>query len=128
MPSIAQNRTSGGGKSLIRPHISQDHLHDSDSHLDKRRKTTGGLRVRQASTVETPDDYVAPASTGNSTVRQLQTKSRDFPQRKKKNGEGVYQLQPSSVDKFVTGMWKQMFSSVELTPTSLVDFHTNTPF
>ncbi|KAG9231670.1 hypothetical protein BJ875DRAFT_110849 [Amylocarpus encephaloides] len=117
--SIAQNQPSNVGTSPARTHVSEDHLHDSGSHLYKRRKTTGGLRVRQVSTVERSDNYVTPASTGSSTARQLQTKSREFPQRKKKNDEGVHHLQPSSIEKFVAGVWKQMFSSVELTPVSL---------
>ncbi len=120
--SIVQDLNSGGGTLLAQLRLSEDHLQDFDSHPNKRRKTTGGLRVRQANTVETPDDNIAPSATGNSSARRLQTKSREFPQRKMKTDQGVHELQPSSVEKFVAGLWKQMFTSIDLTLIALVDF------
>jgi hypothetical protein len=54
-----------------------------------------------------------------STARQLQPQPEGFPQRKKKKDD-VHQLQPSSVDKFIAGVWKQIYSSVEVGPTTVV--------
>lgn len=119
----ASNQTFGVTTILAQTCTSQDATHDCNLHPNKRRKTTGGSRVGQTSCLDTPpDDRVVPVLVeGNSTARQLQTKSREFPQRKKQNGEGAPQLQPSSVEKFVAGVWKQMFSSIELGTNSLVN-------
>ncbi|KAL2074332.1 hypothetical protein VTL71DRAFT_8110 [Oculimacula yallundae] len=98
----------------------QRKVQSSDSQPSKRRKTAGALQVTEQSSLSTRSE--PPVSTGVSTTRQLQTKPRDFPQRKKKNEDGVHHLQPSSVERFIAGIWKQVFSSVEITPVSLEDY------
>lgn len=99
---------------------------DVEYRPEKRRKTTGGLRVGTGSSVDSSEVRSAneTLSPMDSTTRQLKTKSREFPQRKKKEEAGVHPLLPSSTEKFVTGVWKQIYSSVKITPASLVDFLT----
>ncbi|PVH86903.1 SET domain-containing protein [Cadophora sp. DSE1049] len=100
------------------PRTLQSNLQASESHSSKRRKTAGAVRVIETILSVPPTGPSTPTS-ANSTARQLQTKPREFPQRKKKSEDGVHHLQPSSVERFVAGLWKQVFSSVELNPTSL---------
>jgi hypothetical protein len=125
LASISQTSSPGAGTSTSPPNQilepARPRVSEQDSSLGKRRKTIGGLTVRRGSRNETPDDSSASSRTASSTARQLQTKSREFPQRKKKNDYGVHQLQPSSVEKFIAGVWKQIYSNVELAPISLVN-------
>ena len=84
-------------------------------------RTTSGLRVTQASTLNTRDNNRSGlgAATPCLTTRQLQTKTREFLQRKKEN-DGVVSIYPAaSIEKFLAGVWKQIYSSVELKPISL---------
>ncbi|KAG4431638.1 hypothetical protein IFR05_012880 [Cadophora sp. M221] len=117
--SFTQSQSSGTG---ISPDVSrklQRNLQASNSHPNKKRKTAGALCVTETSTLDSPAGSSTPTSMESSTARQLQTKPREFPQRKKKNEYGVHHLQPSSVERFIAGLWKQVFSSVEITPISL---------
>jgi len=100
------------------PRALQSTVQASETHSSKKRKTAGALRVTETNLSVPPTGSPTPTP-GSSTARQLQTKPREFPQRKKKNEDGVHHLQPSSVERFVAGLWKQVFSSVELSPSSL---------
>ncbi|CZT08193.1 related to THI3-positive regulation factor of thiamin metabolism [Rhynchosporium agropyri] len=111
-PSTALSQPSRSDTSPVAFDTLSNDFHSS-SHSRKRRKTAGALRVTEHQEPFTP--------AGSSTARQLQTKPRDFPQRKKKNEDGIHLLQPSSVERFIAGIWKQVFSSVEITPMSLGD-------
>ncbi|OJJ88953.1 uncharacterized protein ASPGLDRAFT_138998 [Aspergillus glaucus CBS 516.65] len=55
---------------------------------------------------------------GASSARQVHTETR-FPQRKK-SGKDVPVLEPTSMDKLIAGIWKQLFSSVQLTRFSTI--------
>ena len=81
---------------------------EDTSQPNKRRKTLGGLKV-------TSEKITSSLPAEGTTVRQLQPKSRGFPQRKRKDDD-VHHLQPASVEKFIAGIWKQLYSSVELAP------------
>jgi len=93
-----------------------------DTHspsLPKRRKTASGLHpVKQSVSASS----LTPEAEGNdnepSSVRQLHTETR-FPQRKKP-GKDAPVLEPTSTDKLIAGIWKQLFSSVHLTRSSSV--------
>jgi hypothetical protein len=79
---------------------------EDTSQPNKRRKTLGGLKV-------TSEKITSSLPSEGSTIRKLQPKSRGFPQRKRKD-DGVHQLQPASVERFIAGIWKQIYSSVRL--------------
>ncbi|KAL3423426.1 SET domain-containing protein [Phlyctema vagabunda] len=49
-----------------------------------------------------------------SSTRQIHHLDREFPQRKKRKGTDTPEIEPSSVDKFIVGIWKQIFSSIKL--------------
>jgi len=82
---------------------------EDESPPNKRQRTLGKLQVSK-------EKITASLPIEASTTRQLQPKSRGFPQRKKKD-EDVHQLQPASIEKFINGIWKQIYSSVELDST-----------
>ena len=76
----------------------------------KRRKTVSSLRPVKQATSATP----APdREDGSSSVRQVHTETR-FPQRKKRAKEGPV-LEPTSTDRLISGIWRQLFSPVQLT-------------
>ncbi|KAJ5038344.1 uncharacterized protein L3040_007210 [Drepanopeziza brunnea f. sp. 'multigermtubi'] len=109
--SAPQTSNSGGFESRpINPGV----------RLNKRRrtKTTGTFRVTQPEIVK-PQPPSGSSTPAPSTARQLQTNNRDFPQRKKKSEDDHHQLLPSSVERFIAGLWKQVFSSVEITRLAL---------
>ncbi|KAM3157100.1 SET domain-containing protein [Botrytis cinerea] len=117
-PSLLPNNSivEGLGSTHNGPELSNIH----QTHpLEKKRKTIGGLTIKRGSYDEMPDDSSSSSQVGSSAARQLQTEFRVFPQRKKRNGHGIHQLQPSSIEKFVAGVWKQIYSNVELAPISL---------
>ncbi|KAH7360627.1 hypothetical protein BKA65DRAFT_591655 [Rhexocercosporidium sp. MPI-PUGE-AT-0058] len=119
--SSCQSLPSGSDTSPAVSRTLQSGPQASSSHPNKRRKTASALRVTETGALGTPLDSSTLTSMGSSTARQLQTKPREFPQRKKTNEDGVHQLQPPSVEKFISGLWKQLFSSVEINPMSLED-------
>ncbi|KAK0129758.1 hypothetical protein ONS96_000314 [Cadophora gregata f. sp. sojae] len=101
-----------------RSHTFKSSLQAYESYASKRRKTAGSLRVTETNVPRSPTGSSTPSS-GSSTARQLQTRPREFPQRKKRNDDDVHHLQPSSVERFITGLWKQVFNNLELNPTSM---------
>jgi len=120
---VAKNQPPYQRLSRARNRILKENLKDHNSNSDKRRKTTGGLTVRQAKNAIAPasdiTNNITPMATENSTTRQLQKNFREFPQRKRKSNQDIHELQPISVQKFFTGLWKQIFSGVQLSPISL---------
>lgn len=83
----------------------------------KRRKTSGMRPVKPTeSAPHTPEN----SEDGASSVRQVHTETR-FPQRKN-SGKDVPVLEPTSMDKLIAGIWKQLFSTVQLTRFSTVCF------
>lgn len=120
-PGHCQNAISSTVPRIDGRPLTQSHPRIEDSHQNKRRKTVGGLRISNSTSSVDGLDTIATASpTCGATTRRLQIKSRGFPQRKRRSDFDVHVLQPSSIDKFVGGIWKQVFSSIELTPTSFV--------
>lgn len=120
----AQNVLPSESLLATEPHISAESLQERDGHMSKRRRTTNGPWVGQPATASETDDIaglILASPTVGSTARQLSTKSREFPQRKNKKFEVISQLQPTSLDKFIAGLWKQIYSSIELAPHSLMN-------
>lgn len=87
---------------------------DFDDYPSKARKATGGLRVRVAANAEP-----ASGSTTN-TARRLESDVRVFPQRKKNVGDNPV-FQPSSLQKFVKGVWESIYSSIKMDPTDVIE-------
>lgn len=83
----------------------------------KRRKTGGMRPVKQTESAPLMPEN---SEDGAPSARQVHTETR-FPQRKKL-GKEVPVLEPTSVDKLIAGIWKQLFSSVQLTRFSTVYF------
>lgn len=92
----------------------------SNCQSSKRRKTVSGLRLAPAPAKQiepTEDDNNDLESTGTvapKSVRQFHSDTR-FPQRSKP-GQGISPpvLEPSSTDKLIAGIWRQVYSSVQL--------------
>ncbi|PQE06038.1 SET domain protein [Rutstroemia sp. NJR-2017a BBW] len=83
---------------------------DLTSHLSKHRKTISGLRLAP-STSSTADSSATPIKR---QIRQFHCETR-FPQRKKPRTDGAPPvLEPTSADKLIAGIWKQVFSPVKL--------------
>lgn len=80
----------------------------------KRRKATGGLHVRSGPGAE------SGRNSGTNTPRRLESDNRVFPQRKK-NGPENPVFQPSSLHKFINGVWESIFSSVKMDPTEVIE-------
>ncbi|RAL07351.1 SET domain-containing protein [Aspergillus homomorphus CBS 101889] len=104
--------------------------HEADNHSCKRRKTVGGLRLarKDASRQTQPDgsdNSTSPSNAADSHapgqfVRQVHSDTR-FPLRKK-SGEGLPLpvLQPTSADKLIAGIWRQLHSPVQLSRFSSI--------
>jgi len=54
------------------------------------------------------------------TARRLESDGRVFPQRKKNVGDNPV-FQPSSLQKFVKGVWESIFSSIRMDPTEVIE-------
>ncbi|KAM0719883.1 hypothetical protein Q7P37_004018 [Cladosporium fusiforme] len=85
-----------------------------DENPSKRRKATGGLRVVVAANAE---PISGPAT---NTARQLESDVRVFPQRRKNVGDNPV-FQPSSLQKFVKGVWESIYSSIRMDPTEVIE-------
>lgn len=117
------------------------------SNLERpRHKTVSGLRPSKSQAiavrmedVESDKDAVAEdclqsSNTTEPLVRQFHCDTR-FPQRKRAaNDSATPKLQPSSIDKFITGIWRQVHSSITLSvsfpvvilPAEWLNMSTNT--
>ncbi|KAL1952690.1 hypothetical protein VTO42DRAFT_4442 [Malbranchea cinnamomea] len=86
---------------------------EPDSPLMKRRKVVGGLRLPSphASSDEGPDgrDQIAPEP----AARQVHSQTR-FPQRRPRQEPVIPTLEPTSGDKLILGIWRQIFSNIRL--------------
>ncbi|KXS94450.1 hypothetical protein AC579_2987 [Pseudocercospora musae] len=89
---------------------------DDDDERPAKRRATGGLRIgRPASSGE----HAPHPSTAVS--RRLESENvRVFPQRKKRLPDNP-NLQPSSLDKFIGGVWESIFSGVRLDPAEVIE-------
>ncbi|KAL2803422.1 hypothetical protein BJX63DRAFT_67995 [Aspergillus granulosus] len=101
--------------STLDPKVTQDHETptweaDSDSHSSKRRKTVGTLCLPSA----TANKQTGTAIAKESSVRQVHSDT-SFPQRKKPSQDFAPPvLEPSSTDKLISGIWRQLHSPVNL--------------
>lgn len=102
---------SSSAVSVPRPFPSPLSPADDNARPFKRR-AIGGLRVSSSSN---------PAGVESvSASRRLESDVRVFPQRKKRLPE-TPSLQPSSVQKFINGIWESIFSGNRLDPVEVID-------
>ncbi|KAF2173133.1 hypothetical protein M409DRAFT_17080 [Zasmidium cellare ATCC 36951] len=85
-------------------------ISDDESRPAKRR-ATGGLRIGNGD--QQPD-------ANNSITRRLESDGRVFPQRKKRSPDNP-NLQPSTLEKFIGGVWESIFSGVKLDPAEVIE-------
>ncbi|CAK1355292.1 SET domain-containing protein [Cercospora beticola] len=116
-PGLCDNTTNGR---TFRPRTTD--LSPSGDEREPKRRATGGLRVGRS------DSTGADASESQGAVaRRLDSDARVFPQRKKRLPENPI-LQPSSLDKFIFGVWESLYSAVKLDPEEIVEqFHAIEP-
>ncbi|GFN15319.1 SET domain-containing protein [Aspergillus tubingensis] len=98
---------------------------DAQSYPNKRRKTISNLRPAKATTIhpgrsldaeyESLSSAAAADSSGSKpSVRQVHSDTR-FPQRKNPRQEySLPVLEPTSADKLIAGIWRQLHSPVKL--------------
>jgi hypothetical protein len=108
--AIIETRNFRPRSTLISPASTPE---DFDDHPSKIRKATGGLRVRVDANAE-------PISGTTNTARRLESDGRVFPQRKKNVGDNPV-FQPSSLQKFVKGVWESIYSSIRMDPTEVIE-------
>ncbi|KAK4638537.1 SET domain-containing protein [Fulvia fulva] len=92
-----------------RPRLPAPSTPDDDPRPAKRR-AVGGLRIGRNS----------PPLGSNAMTRSLESDARVFPQRKKRLSENPA-LQPSSLDKFIGGIWESIFSGVRMDPAEVIE-------
>lgn len=110
-PAITETRNFRPRSTLVSPAPTPE---ESDEHPAKARKATGGLRVRVPANAEPTSGHSA------NTTRRLESDGRVFPQRKKNVGDNPV-FQPSSLQKFVKGVWESIYSSVKMDPTEVIE-------
>lgn len=105
----------------------EDYADDRESHVPvprpstKRHKQVGGLRLGGLSPSEpsvplprlpspSPSE---PAETPR--TRQIVSATKEFPQRKPKATDGK-KPEPLSSEKFISGVWSQLYGSVKIEP------------
>ncbi|KAE8149005.1 SET domain-containing protein [Aspergillus avenaceus] len=106
---------------------SRPDIDGEDMQINKRRKTVSGLRLAPASQThiaagkgsgseccaESAPESVVDCS-HKPSVRQVQSDTR-FPQRKKPGRDDAAPvLEPTSTDKLIAGIWRQVYSPVQL--------------
>lgn len=109
--SIIETRNFRPRSTLISPAPTPEGF---DDHPSKVRKATGGLRVR----VDANAEPISGPTTN--TARRLESDGRVFPQRKKNVGDNPV-FQPSSLQKFVKGVWESIYSSIRMDPTEVIE-------
>jgi hypothetical protein len=83
----------------------------------KRRKVVGGLRLAPVSPVLTNCESEHTGTAGQNrkkSSRQVHNETR-FPQRKPRQEQVVPVMEPTSSDKLISGIWRQIFSGIHLT-------------
>lgn len=90
---------------------------DTQGLRSPKRRKTSSLQSNPATPPPAPNSENGPED-GPSSVRQVHTETR-FPQRKKPGKEGPV-LEPTSTDRLIAGIWRQLFSPVQLTRVSSV--------
>ncbi|EAS37569.3 SET domain-containing protein [Coccidioides immitis RS] len=91
----------------------------------KRRKVVGGLRLRPRTSCSREDDRDSSSYSSSQTepVRQLRSETR-FPQRSHSKKASRATGEPSSVDKLISGIWRQLHSNTELNWSTLATHAT----
>ncbi|KAK3299563.1 SET domain-containing protein [Chaetomium fimeti] len=85
---------------------------DSPSESYPRRKGIGGLRPAR------PEITVID---GVDSQRQMQVPARSFPKRMKVDDDAVATLREASLDKFIVGIWEQIYGGIDLDPQSILE-------
>ncbi|KAL2814693.1 SET domain protein [Aspergillus cavernicola] len=109
---------------------------DADRHSCKRRKTMSGLRLARVTATGLTESNngdsgsltfnTTDSNCPNQPIRQVHSDTR-FPQRKKPRQEfSLPILEPTSADKLIAGIWRQLHSPVQLSSfTSIIEPRIN---
>jgi hypothetical protein len=84
----------------------EDEDEQGDAQHVSRRKMVGGLRLGHTSGISC--NLTPPRTPTPPTTRQFESEQRHFPKRRKLGKEGPAQLQRSTVDKLIEGIWEQI--------------------
>ncbi|GAB7358012.1 hypothetical protein MBLNU230_g0177t1 [Neophaeotheca triangularis] len=90
-------------------------VEESDNRPSKRRKATGGLRVGGV-----PSSSLTTQSSSNRVTRHMESDVRVFPQRKKRSSDNPA-LQPSTLEKFINGVWQNLYSGEKMDPAQVIE-------
>lgn len=80
----------------------EDDDEDDSAQQDSRRKMFGGLRLGPACNLTPPQTPTPPSA------RQLESDERNYPKRRKLDGDGSAKLQHSTADKLIEGIWQRI--------------------
>ncbi|EME49030.1 hypothetical protein DOTSEDRAFT_67914 [Dothistroma septosporum NZE10] len=112
--SLNERRAPGSPKRAFRPRLPAPSLSGNESRPAKRR-AVGGLRIGRC---DSPAGF--PVDGSSAVTRRLESDARVFPQRKKRLPENP-NFQPSSLDKFIGGIWESIFSGVRMDPAEVIE-------
>ncbi|KAI9036992.1 SET domain-containing protein [Aspergillus affinis] len=118
--------TPDQSKDDVEPLTPQSMVDEACSRSSKRRKTVSGLRLapfkstaslneeeleKDNQDTSVPGSGVSDPQTAS--IRQVHSDT-GFPQRKKPGDSSVPVMEPTSTDKLISGIWRQVFSPVQL--------------
>jgi hypothetical protein len=121
IPTSASSDAEHHSRSVIRSGQGRTRSAESETDSDvlreaestKRRKAVGGLRLARAP-AGVIDQPTPPRTPSPKPSRQLQTNSRNFPQRKRQQTTETHALRPSTWDRLVLGIWEQIHGPIRL--------------
>ena len=98
---------------------------EKPTQVVEKRKAVGGLRISSSKVQENQTgtnnndcsgnaENVGTAIEPRSGVRQLQNTEFDYPARKKLKTQVVYKMEPTSVEKFISGIWAQLYGGIKI--------------
>lgn len=109
-PGPAGTNVIASSARTFRPRLPASSTSDDETRPAKRR-ATGGLRIGSAD---------QQSDVNNTITRRLESDARVFPQRKKRSPDNP-NLQPSTLEKFIGGVWESIFSGVKLDPNEVIE-------
>ncbi|KAF7191249.1 SET domain-containing protein [Pseudocercospora fuligena] len=114
--ALTRQSAPGSPARQFRPRLPASTSISDDDERPAKRRATGGLRIGRPGS---SGEHIHDPSTAVS--RRLESENvRVFPQRKKRLPDNP-NLQPSSLDKFIGGVWESIFSGVRLDPAEVIE-------
>ncbi|CAK4033844.1 SET domain-containing [Lecanosticta acicola] len=110
-PSPSKGENGSPGRTFRPRRTTTSYSDDLDDSRPAKRRATGGLRIGGAGTAD---------DAANAVTRRLESDNRVFPQRKKKLPDNP-NLQPSTLDKFICGVWESIYSGIRMDPTEVIE-------